>query len=132
MTSPSSPRRRAVQGTPILVVDDDPLVRQAICWALEDEGLPVEAAADGREALERAARHRPALVVLDVILPVMDGYEVAAELRARHGEIPILAITASGGVAAKARRMGAFAYLSKPFEMDELLTTVLRGQPDGR
>ena len=112
----------------VLVVDDDPGVRQMIRWALEDEGLAVETAQDGQEALDRAAGRVPAVVILDITLPVLDGYGVAAGLRAAHGgALPILAITANGNAAAKARRIGAYAYLRKPFDVDELLGAVQRG-----
>jgi two-component system OmpR family response regulator len=112
----------------VLVVDDDPHVRQAICWALEDDGLTVAAAADGREALERASAQPPDLVVLDLTLPDVDGYTVARELRARHvAELMILAITADGQAPAKAARVGAYAYLLKPFDLPDLLAAVWRG-----
>src|SRR5690349_3904983 len=82
---------------PVLVVDDDPRIRQVIQWALEDEGLTVELAADGLQAIEKAAHQRPALVVLDWMLPGLDGHGVAAWLRATYGQtLPILVITAEG------------------------------------
>jgi CheY-like chemotaxis protein len=78
----------------VLVVDDDPHVRASLRWALEDEGLAVETAADGREAVERAAARPPTLVLLDLTLPVLDSYAAARALRAGHGAgLPILAIT---------------------------------------
>ena len=111
----------------VLVVDDDPNVRQLIRWALEDEGLAVVAAADGRAALDAIARERPALVVLDMSLPLVDGYGVAAALQRSYGaDIPILLITADGRAAEKARRTGARAYLHKPFEVDDLVRAVRR------
>ena len=117
---------------PILVVDDDADVRRTIQWALEDEGLVVETAADGRQALDRVARDCPSLVVLDISLPGVDGYDVAAGVRARYGDtVPMMVITADGSAAEKARRVGAFAYLHKPFEIDDLVTAVQRGL-DGR
>jgi CheY-like chemotaxis protein len=116
----------------VLVVDDDPNVRQAIQWALQDEGLTVETAADGRQALERAAAHPPSLVVLDITLPVLDGYQVAQALRVSHGAyLPILAITADGQAQAKASRVGAYAYVRKPFDIDDLLAAVYHGLAGG-
>jgi two-component system OmpR family response regulator len=113
---------------PVLVVDDDAVVRRVICRALEDEGLQVMAAANGRLAIEQANRNPPALVVLDMSLPLLGGDAVAAALRARVGHaLPILVITADGHPAEKARALGAFAYLPKPFEMDELLARVHEG-----
>src|SRR5579872_4111261 len=81
----------------VLVVDDDPSLRLAIEWALQDEGLSVMGAGDGQEAIERGTEQRPALVVLDMGLPVVSGDGVAAGLRAAHGtQLPILIITADG------------------------------------
>jgi DNA-binding response OmpR family regulator len=112
----------------ILVVDDDPRIRQAIRWALEEEGFVVETAADGRQAPERAVGVRPALVVLDMRLPVVDGATVADGLRAAYGEPPpIILITADDRAEEKARRVGAYAHLPKPFDLDELIATIQRG-----
>jgi DNA-binding response OmpR family regulator len=99
-----------------------------ICRALQEDGLPVIAAANGRLAVERARLQPPDLVVLDMSLPLLGGPDVAAELRATFGEgLPILLITADGRPAEKARRLGAYAYLSKPFDVDEFVATVHRG-----
>lgn len=115
---------------PVLVVDDDAVVRTMICRALEDEGFHAVSAADGRLALERARHHQPALVVLDVTLPLLGGGAVAVELRALLGNrLPILVITADGHPAAKARALGAYGYLSKPFDVDELIGAVRRALP---
>ena len=120
---PGSPPSR-----PILVIDDDPGIRLTIRWALEDAGFEVETAADGTEALEQVQRLRPALVVLDLRLPGMDGQTVAARLRADHGEpLPILLVTAEDRAAAIARRVGAYAFVAKPFDLDDLVETVRRG-----
>jgi len=112
----------------VLVVDDDPSLRLAIEWALQDEGLSVMGAGDGQEAIERGTEQRPALVVLDMGLPVVSGDGVAAGLRAAHGtQLPILIITADGKAAEKARRVGAFDYLHKPFDLADLVAAVHRG-----
>ena len=114
-----------MSGASVLVVEDDPKMREVAVWALEDEGLVVEAAADRREAAERARGRPPALVVLDMGLPPDDGDTVAADLRAACGEqLPILLITADGKASEKARRVGAFAYLHKPFDVDQLVRLV--------
>lgn len=113
------------QNAPILLVEDDLRLRQMIRWALEAEGFVVELASDGRRALELAARSRPALIVLDHMLPLLDGTGVADGLRELYGEPPpIVLITADGQAEEKARRTQARAFLAKPFEVDDLLRLV--------
>lgn len=113
---------------PIVVIEDDHQLRQMIQWTLEDEGLEVETAATGREAIALLASRRPALIVLDWGLPESDGSKVADSLRAAHGEtVPILLITADGRAADKAERVGARAYLHKPFELIDLIDLVRDG-----
>ncbi|HCI80929.1 MAG TPA: response regulator [Ktedonobacter sp.] len=109
----------------VLIVEDDTDLRQTIQWTLEDEGLIVETAADGQEALNRAARRKPTLVVLDMGLPIIDGNGVAAGLQASYGNsVSILTMTADGRAAEKAKRIGAIGYISKPFDLDALITAV--------
>ncbi len=129
-------RERADGGTgeraTVLVVDDDPEIRQTIQWTLEDEGFAVETAADGREALRRAELRRPALVILDWGLPGLSGEGFASLLRTAHGDsVPIVLITADGRAAEKARRVRAQDYLHKPFELDDLVSMVRRGLDAG-
>ena len=117
----------AQAGPPVLVIDDDPKMREVAVWALEDEGFTVDAAGSRQQAAERAQKRPPALVVLDMGLPPDNGETVAADLRAACGErLPILVITADGRASEKARRVGAFAYLHKPFDVDELVRLVRR------
>ena len=109
----------------VLVVEDDHDLRQTIQWLLEYEGFAVEIASDGKEALECARQRKPALVLLDMNLPLLDGYGVARELRAIYGNtISIVTMTADGRAAEKAQRTGAIGYLSKPFELDALINAV--------
>jgi DNA-binding response OmpR family regulator len=110
----------------VLLVEDDPAVRQTLEWTLEAEGIPVAAAATGRKALELAAGERPGMVLLDVGLPDISGEAVAAGVRATYGDVPILVMTADGRAAEKAQRVGAVGYLSKPFELDDLIDAVKR------
>jgi DNA-binding response OmpR family regulator len=124
MTNVHEPQARAS----ILVVDDDARMRQAIQWTLEDEGFVVDTAGDGRQALACMARHTPALVVLDMGLPDIDGATLAGRLRrAAAIAVPILLVTADGHAAEKARRVGAFAYLHKPFDIAALVASVQQG-----
>ena len=111
----------------ILVVDDDPEIRDVVRWLLEDEGWTVETASDGRDALERATQTRPALIVLDMGLPIMSGEEVAMRLRDVLPEPPpIIVVSADGRAGEKAARIGAASYLHKPFDVDELARLVRR------
>ena len=112
----------------ILVVDDDPQVRELIREILESEGFDVDTAADGHQALEKVARRRPSLLVLDLTLPLMSGPELAARLQHHdHAPIPILVISGDGRAPSKAKQLGAYAYLHKPFQIDALLDSVMHG-----
>src|SRR5438876_5900923 len=124
-TLPSASNTSITQDKLILVVEDDFDLRQTILWTLKDEGYEVEEAGDGGEALERALRRKPALVLLDMGLPVLDGYGVAARLHSIYGDtVLIVTMTAAGRAAEKAWRIGAAGYLNKPFELDDLLAIV--------
>jgi DNA-binding response OmpR family regulator len=119
-------------GAIILVVDDDPEIRDVVRWLLEDEGWTVETASDGRDALERATRARPALIVLDMGLPILNGEEVAMRLREVYVDPPpIIVVSADGRAGEKAARIGAASYLHKPFDVDALarLVRVALGSP---
>ena len=126
--SGGSDRRAGPEGmATILVVEDDVYVRQTIEWALEDEGLAVETAANGQQALEWVSRRKPGLVILDMGLPIVDGFGVADGRRPVYGDgMPILTVSAEGRAAEKARRVGAVDYLHKPFEIDALIGAVRR------
>jgi DNA-binding response OmpR family regulator len=111
----------------ILVVDDDPEIRDVVRWLLEDEGWTVETASDGRDALEQATRERPALIVLDMGLPILNGEEVARRLHEVYASPPpIVVVSADGRAGEKAARIGAASYLHKPFDVDELARIVRR------
>jgi DNA-binding response OmpR family regulator len=126
LSSPRAPE--APPAVCILVIDDDLRIRQMIQWALQEEGLKVETAGDGQQGIERAMAIDPALVVLDLGLPLLDGAAVADKLRAASRQPPaILLITASDRPQEWARRLGAYAYLRKPFDVDDLVAAVFRG-----
>src|SRR4030066_436656 len=109
----------------ILVVDDDPEILSVVRRGLVYEGYPIDTAADGTEALAKAREREPDLVILDIMMPGIDGIEVAKRLR-RGGDVPILMLTAKGTVADKVAGLGSGAddYLVKPFAFDELLARV--------
>jgi DNA-binding response OmpR family regulator len=109
----------------ILIVEDDQHFRDTVRSILEDEGWAVDTAADSRQALASFARTRPELLVVDWGLRESDAEVVAKALRRSDGpEVPILLITADGNAARKAGRLGAFAYLQKPFDMAKLIDLV--------
>ncbi|MFO7654599.1 MAG: response regulator [Candidatus Krumholzibacteriia bacterium] len=109
----------------ILVVDDEPHIRRILQFLLEEEGFEVATAASGAEAVALAAQERPDLVVLDVMMPQMDGFAVLRRLRSEFetSRVPVIMLTARGDSAAKVRglREGANDYLAKPFNQEELL-----------
>ncbi|WP_018656336.1 response regulator transcription factor [Actinomadura flavalba] len=115
-----------MDGARILVVDDEPAVRESLVGSLEFEGYRVEEAADGLLALDRVADGRPDLVVLDVLMPRMDGLTACRRLRARGETVPVLMLTARDMVGDRVTGLdaGADDYLVKPFELDELLARV--------
>jgi CheY-like chemotaxis protein len=126
--APLHTRLPLIVTVPILVVEDDPDLRYIMCAVLGDAGYQVEAAGDGRTALEVAIRHAPALVVLDWHLPELPGEAVAAGLRALYGDgLPILLVSAAHGLGRIARRTGAFGHLAKPFSLAALLDCVEEG-----
>ena len=111
--------------TVVLVVDDDPEIRDLVRWLLEDEGWTVETAGDGRAALDQATRARPALIVLDMGLPIMNGEEVARRLHDVYTDPPpIVVVSADGHAGERAARIGAASFLHKPFNVDELARIV--------
>ena len=107
----------------ILVVDDEPAVRDSLDRALRLEGYKVGLAADGREALDALAGDSPDAVVLDVMMPRVDGLEVCRRMRAAGDRTPVLVLTARDGVSDRVKGLdaGADDYLVKPFALDELL-----------
>jgi len=112
----------------ILVVDDDASVRESIRGVLRDEGFAVVTAVDGREAVEMVASVGPALVLLDVWMPEMDGIEVLASIKDARHDVPVIVLSGHGNVemAVKATRLGAIDFIEKPFSLDGLLSSVKR------
>lgn len=109
----------------ILVVDDEPMVREVVVAYLEREGFRVEEAATGQAALRQIRASRPDLVVLDVMLPELDGFSVLTELR-RSGDIPVILLTARTEEADRVLglELGADDYVVKPFSPRELVARV--------
>lgn len=109
----------------ILVVDDEEDVRTLISRILAEKGYEVDQARNGEEALERLQARRPDLMVLDLMMPEVDGWEVLRRLRALPDPPPVVIVTALGDYSALSRgiREGASAYVIKPFRFNELLAT---------
>ncbi|WP_455350972.1 response regulator transcription factor [Streptomyces sp. SYSU K217416] len=110
----------------ILIVDDEPAVREALQRSLAFEGYGTEVAVDGLDALEKAAAHEPDLIVLDIQMPRMDGLTAARRLRAAGSTTPVLMLTARDTVGDRVSGLdaGADDYLVKPFELDELFARI--------
>jgi len=115
--------------TDILVVDDDPDLLEVVRVILTMSGYEVRCASNGKEAIERVEEKVPALILLDMLMPVMDGWQCASELQARYGRsLPIVVITAAEHARARAEKVGSGVngVLAKPFDMDDLLRMVSR------
>ena len=118
----------------VLVVDDDPDILQTLALCLSTEGYRVQMAANGKEALEALAAERPAVILLDLMMPVMDGWQFVAEMDKRgQRAAPLLILSADRAVQGHATKLRADAFLAKPFDLDELLVKVsqLTGGPNG-
>ncbi len=118
MRSPTAPR--------VLVVDDEPAIRELVTTVLRYEGFEVATAENGREALAAVEQHRPHLVVLDVMLPDLDGFAVQQRLVSSGQRIPVLFLTARDTVEDKIRglTLGGDDYLTKPFSLGELVARI--------
>ncbi len=118
-------------GRRILVVDDEESIAELLAIALRYEGFEVATAADGHDALAQFERFRPHLLVLDVMMPGLDGFEVARRLAERRSRAPIIFLTARDTTADKIRglSLGGDDYMTKPFSIEELVArirTILR------
>jgi DNA-binding response OmpR family regulator len=110
----------------IMVVDDDPNIRELVSALLQNHGFEACEAADGRDALQKMTNDNPNMVIVDIMMPNMDGFELCRHLRRYYENMPILMLTAKGELASKVKGFGLEAddYLTKPFEDDELIIRV--------
>jgi CheY-like chemotaxis protein len=113
----------------ILVIDDDAAVLATIADILRDEGYCVRTAANGKEGLAAAEQQRPALILLDMRMPGMDGWGVARALRERGLDVPLVVMTAAQDARRWAQEVGATHSLPKPFDLHELLGAVAQYAP---
>jgi two-component system OmpR family response regulator len=116
----------AVPAHRILVVDDEPNIVDVVAMALRFQGFDVATAATGQEALTQVGAFRPHLMVLDVMLPDMEGFAVAARLGAQRGQVPIIFLTARDATEDKLRGLttGGDDYVTKPFSLEELVARI--------
>jgi two-component system, chemotaxis family, chemotaxis protein CheY len=109
----------------VLVVDDDPDILQTLGLCLSSEGYRVLMAANGKEALDILERERPSVILLDLMMPVMDGWQFVAELDHRgRRDVPLLILSADRSVQGHAQQLRASGHLAKPFDLEELLGKV--------
>ena len=118
----------------ILIVDDEPFNLDLLEQELRDLGYDVERARDGVEALARAESYRPDLILLDYMMPGMNGLEVLQEIRKGESDVPVVMITAHGSIdiAVQAMKLGAQDFIPKPFEPDHIALIVRKALEHGR
>ncbi len=115
-----------VSGPRVLVVDDDPDIRALLASALADDGYEVASAKNGRDALDVLSRWPADVVILDLMMPVMDGWTFAHELHDKRIDVPIVVLSAVNDVKRHAERVGAVDIITKPFDLDTLLPKIAR------
>lgn len=112
----------------VLIVDDEPDIRATVSAMLEIEGYDVDEAANGADALHVIERRAPDLILLDMRMPILDGWGFARELRLRGHTIPIVVMTAARDAARWASEIAASSFVAKPFGYDDLIAAVERAQ----
>jgi two-component system chemotaxis response regulator CheY len=124
--SVASADRRSGTPAPILVVDDDPSILETVRAILESEGYAVVTATNGREALEVLESVTPFLMLLDMRMPVLDGWGVAAALRGSAHRFPVIVMTAAENARRWADEIRADDHIAKPFDLNDLIQCVQR------
>ena len=117
----------------VLVIEDEVLIAQVIVDVLEAEGYEVRRAANGREGLDALGRWLPDLIILDLMMPIMDGRAFRSEQRRLDGgraEVPVVVLSGAHEARAIADELGAAVALTKPFDIDNLLAELVRFRPD--
>ena len=118
----------------ILIVDDEPFNLDLLAQEVRELGYDVERARDGAEALTRTESYRPDLMLLDYMMPGMNGLDVLQEIRRREWDVPVIMITAHGSidVAVQAMKLGAADFIEKPFEPDHMAVIIRKVLEHGR
>lgn len=111
----------------VLVVEDDNDVRFLVAEELQEHGYAVAQARNGLEALEAVAEEWPSVILLDMRMPIMDGWRFVSELRKRYGRVaPLVVMTAAANAGERAREVDADGFLAKPFELEAVIEAVER------
>ncbi|HEY8807978.1 MAG TPA: response regulator [Candidatus Limnocylindria bacterium] len=108
----------------VLVVDDQEVIRDTLQTALDDEGFTVECASNGQEALDILQHWKPCVILLDLMMPVMDGWAFCAEQKRTGDTTPVVLLSAAGGLAAQAETLCAAGFIAKPFDIDHVITAI--------
>jgi CheY-like chemotaxis protein len=108
----------------VLVVDDQQVIRDTLQTALDDEGFTVECAANGKEALDILERWDPCVILLDLMMPVMDGWAFCAEQRRSGDRTPVVLLSAAGGLDEQAKTLCAAGFIAKPFDIDTVISAI--------
>ncbi|MBI2953059.1 MAG: response regulator [Chloroflexi bacterium] len=109
----------------VLIVDDDPNIVGFVKLLLESEGYSTVAARNGKEALEMVRQHQPQVVLLDMVMPVMGGWEFSRQVRGvGEHDMAIIVMSASVDARKTSTEIGAYGYLAKPFDLDHLLECI--------
>lgn len=127
------PMAVSLNQTDVLVVDDDPDIRDLTRVVLEDEGYVVATAASGEEALARITEHQPSLVLLDIRMPGVNGFQVQEQLQQLGLAVTVVFMSAEPQLASRVRQYRAAGFLQKPFDLSQFLDVVERftAQPQG-
>ncbi len=122
------PAESTAPSTRLIVCDDDDMIRWSLSEHLKGEGFAVEAVSNGQECLDAALARLPDAILLDLNMPVMDGLTCLRKLREAGAQVPVIVLTANGGVdaAIEATQLGAAAYLPKPFDLREVMVQLQR------
>ncbi|NJN17103.1 MAG: response regulator [Oscillochloris sp.] len=116
----------------ILIIDDDPAIRATLTEVLEDEGYSVAAVTNGAEGLSAVEAERPKVILLDMRMPVLDGWGFTKALRSRGISLPILVMTAAQDSQRWSQEIGAAGVLAKPFDLVDLLDVIEQALGDQR
>ncbi|HEY8731200.1 MAG TPA: response regulator [Candidatus Limnocylindria bacterium] len=116
----------AVRNVNVLVVDDQEAIRDTLQTALDDEGFTVECAANGQEALDILQRWKPCVILLDLMMPVMDGWAFRAEQQRTGNTVPIVLLSAAGELGAHREALDAAMFIAKPFDIDHVISAIER------